>query len=49
MNVAIRLAKVEFEVLKELQKKDNRYKRGLKEKVEIDIGSKYGFLRVSSV
>jgi len=29
MNINIRLAKVEVEMLKELQKKDKRYKNGL--------------------
>ena len=34
MNITIRLTKVEYEMLKELQKKDKRYKRGLEEKVK---------------
>ena len=33
MNITIRLTKVEHEMLKELQKKDKRYKKGLEEKV----------------
>ena len=37
MNVNIRLTKVEYEMLKELQKKDKRYKNGLEEKVKSDI------------
>lgn len=37
MNITIRLTKVEVEMLKELQKKDKRYKRGLEEKVKNDI------------
>jgi hypothetical protein len=37
MNITIRLTKVEFEMLKELQNKDKRYKRGLEEKVKVDI------------
>jgi hypothetical protein len=37
MNITIRLTKVEYEMLKELQKKDKRYKKGLEEKVENDI------------
>ncbi len=37
MNITIRLTKVEYEMLKELQKKDKRYKNGLEEKVENDI------------
>lgn len=31
MNITIRLTKVEYEMLKELQKKDKRYKKGLAE------------------
>ena len=37
MNITIRLTKVEYEMLKELQKKDKRYKKGLEEKVKGDI------------
>lgn len=37
MNITIRLTKVEFEMLKELQNKDQRYKKGLKTKVKEDI------------
>ena len=37
MNITIRLTKVEYEMLKELQKKDKRYKRGLETKVKVDI------------
>ena len=37
MNITIRLTKVEFEMLKELQKRDKRYKKGLEEKVKIDL------------
>ena len=37
MNITIRLTKVEFEMLKELQKKDKRYKKGLEEKVKEEI------------
>ena len=37
MNVTIRLTKVEFEILKELQKRDKRYKKGLEGKVKGDI------------
>jgi hypothetical protein len=37
MNITIRLTKVEYEMLKELQKKDKRCKRGLEEKVKNDI------------
>ena len=42
MNITIRLTKVEYEMLKELQKKDKRYKRGLEEKVKNELISDYG-------
>ena len=41
MNITIRLTKVEYEMLKELQKKDRRYKKGLGEKVRFDINLDY--------
>ena len=34
MNITIRLTKVEYEMLKELQRRDKRYKKGLEEKVK---------------
>ena len=37
MNITIRLSKVEYEMLKELQKKDKRYQKGLEAKVIKDI------------
>jgi hypothetical protein len=37
MNITIRLTKVEYEMLKELQKKDKRYKSGLERKIKEDI------------
>ena len=37
MNITIRLTKVEHEMLKELQKKDKRYKKGLEVKVKTEI------------
>ena len=37
MNITIRLTKVEYEMLKELQKRDKRYKKGLEEKVKSDL------------
>ena len=37
MNTTIRLTKVEYEMLKELQKKDKRYKKGLEEKIKGEI------------
>ena len=44
MNITIRLTKVEYEMLKELQKKDKRYKKGLEEKIKLDISSDYRVL-----
>ena len=41
MNITIRLTKVEFEMLKELQKNDKRYKKGLEVKVKPDISLDY--------
>lgn len=41
MNITIRLTKVEVEMLKELQKKDKRYKQGLAEKVRSDLSLDY--------
>ena len=41
MNITIRLTKVEYEMLKELQKRDKRYKKGLEEKVRSDLMSDY--------
>lgn len=37
MNITVKLTKVEYEMLKELQKKDKRYQRGLEEKVKTEI------------
>ncbi len=37
MNITIRLTKVEYEMLKELQKRDKRYKKGLEIKVKGEI------------
>ena len=37
MNISIRLTKVECEMLKELQKKDNRYNKGLGVKARVDL------------
>lgn len=42
MNIAIRLTKVEYEMLKELEKRDKRYKKGLERKVKTDLLSDYG-------
>ena len=41
MNITIRLTKVEYEMLKELQKKDKRYKQGIEEKVKSDLSLDY--------
>ena len=41
MNINIRLTKVEVEMLKELQKKDKRYKKGLEKKVKSDLSSNH--------
>jgi len=37
MNITIRLTKVDFEMLKELQKKDKRYQKGLEGKIRSDL------------
>ena len=37
MTITIRLTKVEVELLKELQKRDKRCKKGLEDKVKIEI------------
>ena len=42
MNITIRLTKVEYEMLKELEKKDKRYKRGLENIIKKDIKDAYG-------
>ena len=41
MTITIRLTKVEYEMLKELQKKDNRYRKGVEEKIKSDLSSDY--------
>ena len=41
MTITIRLTKVEYEMLKELQKRDMRYKKGLEVKVRSDLSSDY--------
>ena len=41
MNITIRLTKVEYEMLKDLQKKDKRYRKGLEEKIRLDLSSDY--------
>ena len=44
MTITIRLTKVEVEMLKELQKKDKRYKRGLETKVKGEIYKDFSLL-----
>jgi hypothetical protein len=41
MNITIRLTKVEYEMLKELQKRDKIYQKGLEEKVKNEISQDY--------
>ena len=41
MNITIRLTKVEYEMLKELQRRDKTYKKDLEEKVKSDLMSDY--------
>ena len=41
MNITIRLTKVEHEMLKEIQKRDKRYKKGLEEKVRGELRKDY--------
>ena len=41
MTITIRLTKVEVEMLKELQKRDKRYKKGLEEKERSDLSADY--------
>lgn len=41
MNITIRLTKVEYEMLKELEKKDKRYQKGLKVKIKQDVAIDY--------
>ena len=45
MNITIRLTKVEVEMLKELQKRDKRYKKGLEEKVMSEMIQDFTLLR----
>ena len=41
MNTTIRLTKVEYEMLRKLQKRGNRYKKGLEVKVKGEIVKDY--------
>ena len=45
MNITIRLTKVEYEMLKELQKKERRYQRGLEIKVKGDLQKDFSSLK----
>jgi len=45
MNSTIRLTKVENEMLKELQKKDKRYKKGLEIKVKGELQKDFSLLQ----
>ena len=42
MNIIIRLTKVEYEMLKELQRKDKRYQKGLEQKTKRDLVFDHG-------
>ena len=44
MTITIRLTKVEVEMLKELQKKDKRYNKGIENMVKSDIDNAYKVL-----
>ena len=44
MTITIRLTKVEVEMLKELQKKDKRYKGGLEIKVKSELKIDYSMI-----
>ena len=46
MTITMRLSKVEYEMLKELQKKDKRYKRGLEIKARNVITNRRNLQRV---
>ncbi|QNI92932.1 hypothetical protein SynBOUM118_02611 [Synechococcus sp. BOUM118] len=41
MNITIRLTKVEYEMLKELQKNDKRYKSGIQGKMKSELKIDY--------
>jgi hypothetical protein len=41
MTITIRFTKIEVEMLEELQKRDQRYKKGLEVKVKMDIAANY--------
>ena len=44
MNITIRLTKVEYEMLKELERKDKTYSAGVESKVRKDIARDFGLL-----
>jgi hypothetical protein len=41
MTITIRLTKIEYEMLKEPQKKDKRYQKGLQNKISKDIAEDF--------
>ena len=44
MTITIRLTKVQYEMLKELQKRDKRYKKGLEGKIKGEIQQDFSSL-----
>ena len=44
MNITIRLTKVEYEMLKELQKRDKRYSKGLENFVKEDLRNSFAII-----
>lgn len=46
MNISIQLGRVEYEMLKELQLKDSRYRKGLSKKIALDINSDYSSFKL---
>ena len=46
MNITIRLTKVEVEMLKELLKRDKRYKKGLEVKIKKELVTDYSAIYI---
>ncbi len=44
MNITVRLTKVEYEMLRELQKRDKRYQKGLENKIKTELNKDYASL-----
>ena len=44
MNITIQLTKVEYEMPKELETKDKRYKKGLENKIKTELNKDYASL-----